>query len=221
MPLPDTATIKNALHNFVDIYEKYQGKADETTLSDLSLDPIPVLLHCSLTGLESKQELLKAEKWRRLDKAFANAIGTFHEEILCSVDGWYKPKTGFDLRNDKQKIIVEIKNKHNTMNSSSAKDTHEKCTRYIQSNPDWQVYLATVVPKKGRVSKPWVIAGRTSNSKIHLIDGATLYDMVCDEDNALEQIYALLPDIMAKLNHPLSKEGEDWFHSLYKNLYSP
>ncbi len=220
MPLPDATAIENALHNFVRIYLKSQSKTDEKALSDLSLDPIPVLLHCSLTGLETKQDLLKAEKWRRLDKAFSNAIGKFHEEVLCSVSGWYKPKTGFDLRNDQEKIIVEMKNKHNTMNSSSAKDTHEKCARFIQSNPDWQVYLATIVPKKGRVSKPWVIAGRTPHPRISLIDGATLYAMVCGVDDALKQVYSLLPEMMARKNYPLSEEGHDWFQNLYENLYS-
>lgn len=37
-------------------------------------------------------------------------------------NGWSVPKEGFDIVNEKKKIFVEMKNKHNTMNSSSSQN---------------------------------------------------------------------------------------------------
>ena len=49
----------------------------------------------------------------------SNAIGTFHQSVLGSVEGWLNHDTGYDLENPSRKLIAEIKNKHNTMNQQN------------------------------------------------------------------------------------------------------
>ena len=44
-------------------------------------------------------------------------IEYFHQNIFKYINPkWKVPKKGFDLINEKDKIFVEMKNKHNTMN---------------------------------------------------------------------------------------------------------
>ena len=154
-----------------------------------------------------------------MDKAFTNQIGVFHEKILSSVEGWHKPSGGFDLANSSRKIIVEIKNKHNTMNSSSASDTYEKCYRYHRTNREWTVYLAYVVPKRGIIDAPWVTSGRAPNDKIRVIDGATLYDMVTQEDNSLRKIYLKIIGLLDRLELQINERQISMILDAYDKCY--
>lgn len=207
------------MHKFIRISEKKAKISEKALISDLILDPLWILLHGAFSDLNSREELLKKERWRQLDKGFSNRIGAFHETILASVTGWHKPEGGFDLRNDQKKIIVEIKNKHNTMNSASAEKTYENCLQFYRSNRDWKVYLAHIIPRSGRTDKPWKISAREENENIRLIDGATLYEIVTEDKDALMKIYDRLPRLLKKSQLSLSPEVEQWFTQHYKNVY--
>ncbi len=56
-----------------------------------------------------------------MDKSNTNHIGYFHQNIFHYFGhGWTVPIKGYDIINTEQRIYVEMKNKHNTMNSSSS-----------------------------------------------------------------------------------------------------
>lgn len=70
-------------------------------------------------------EWLKFELTRQQDKTINNKIGEFHQELLGKVDGWVDlgmgDETEIDLKKEDNTVFVELKNKYNTMNSSSEK----------------------------------------------------------------------------------------------------
>lgn len=189
-------------------------------LSDTVQDPMSIFVHTVFSGINNRDEWFTLEKMRRIDKALANQIGLFHEKILSSVPGWHKPTGGFDLANHNKKIIVEIKNKHNTMNASSTADTYEKCYRYYQSNRAWTVYVAQIIPKNGRVDKPWIVSGRTPNDSIRVVDGATLYDMVTQEKNALREVYIKIIALLKKLDLKINESQINMIFDVYDKCYS-
>lgn len=102
------------------------------TIIDLSefnknfVDPIKLTFDSKVYG-KTFEEIIESECIRQIDKANTNHIGYFHQNLFkYAGNGWYVPKTGFDVVNEERKIYVEMKNKHNTMNSSSSQATYMK-----------------------------------------------------------------------------------------------
>ncbi len=222
MPLPTEDTLKNALSQLNNLCERNDSKFKTIDdFADTVIDPLAILTHLSFSKMGGKDDWFMAEKYRRIDKGISNAIGDFHETVLKSISGWYKPEGGFDLRNDSRKIIIEIKNKHNTMNSSSANDTYEKCYQFHRANRDWTIYLAQVLTKKGRYeNEPWRLSGRSENEKIRRIDGQTLYDLVTEEKNALQKTYSLIiDDILPQMNLRMSDANKAWLRDIIAMSY--
>jgi len=78
---------------------------------------------------------------RQMDKSNSNNIGYFQQNIFkyihqkdTKVTKWHVPKKGFDIVNEVDEIYVEMKNKHNTMNSSSSQKTYTRMQNKILNN---------------------------------------------------------------------------------------
>lgn len=55
---------------------------------------------------------------------FSSRIGYFHQNLFrYAGNGWVVSAQGFDVENDDLHIYVELKNKHNSMNSESSQKT--------------------------------------------------------------------------------------------------
>ena len=79
----------------------------------------------------------------------------FHQNIIGEMPGWENLKVGksIDLRNREKKIIAEIKNKYNTMNSSSALAIYDKLQRHLdydESYKGFTAYCVVIIPKSPR-----------------------------------------------------------------------
>jgi len=49
--------------------------------------------------------------------------------------GWTVPDTGYDVINTAKHIYVEMKNKHNTMNSSASQKTYMRMQNTLLNDP--------------------------------------------------------------------------------------
>ena len=85
------------------------------------IDPFRSLLIANTFQIKQKSELLNIQSMTAASHGISNAIGYFHQNVLSSVDGWQNHDSGYDLENPEKKILAEIKNKHNTMNSPNKK----------------------------------------------------------------------------------------------------
>ena len=189
MPLPTDEALRKSLNKLKETYERDKKRFDEQeALKEWTIDPLLPLAHCVLKPCTT-EDWFASEKLRRLDKGLTNAIGIFHEDVLKSLEGWHKPTRGFDLRNDDRKIVAEVKNKHNTMNSSSADRIYGDMYHFIRQHPDWISYLVMIVPKNGGMDTEWKISGRETCEQIRKIDGASFYDLATGEADALNSIY--------------------------------
>ena len=88
------------------------------------LDPIKLTFDAKVYKKDI-EDVLESEVIRQLDKSNTNHIGYFHQNIFRYIGGgdWEVPDQGYDIVNLKQQIFVEMKNKHNTVNSSSSQKT--------------------------------------------------------------------------------------------------
>jgi len=73
-----------------------------------------------------KESLIQAEILRQIDKSINNSIGRFHEQILGGIKCFEVGKlSGFGIKAKDDTLFADIKNKHNTMNSSSAESLYQ------------------------------------------------------------------------------------------------
>ncbi|WP_265957020.1 Eco47II family restriction endonuclease [Galbibacter sp. EGI 63066] len=144
----------------------------------------------------SEEELIKLEMSRQIDKSVNNAIGTFHEEILGGIDGYSSGKlSGYDIKADDNTLFAEIKNKHNTMNSSSAESAFQKLARYADDNRQAKCYLVQILAKKSFLKKWEGIINRKeySHSRVFMISGDKFYGLLTGDNNAFYKLYKALP----------------------------
>lgn len=140
---------------------------------------------------------------RQQDKTINNKIGEFHQELLGKVDGWVDlgigDETEIDLKKEDNTVFIELKNKHNTMNSSSTKTCREKLENVIEQYPDATAYWAYIISKKYKTeNRVWKYKGR-ENKKIRRISGDLLYEMITGDSDALEKVYEAIPKAIVDL----------------------
>jgi Eco47II restriction endonuclease len=142
------------------------------------------------------ESLIQAEILRQIDKSINNSIGTFHEQILGGIDGYEIGKlSGFDIRAKDDTLFADIKNKHNTMNSSAAESLFQKLARYANDYKKANCYWVQILAK-GSFNEKWVgeINGKEyRHSRVYKISGDRFYALLSGKEDALFQLYRALP----------------------------
>jgi len=121
--------IKN-LHNS---YLKAKANVSKAKFYKNKIDTIKLTFDAKFNDLD-EETLIKTEINRQIDKSINNSIGTFHEQILGGITGFEMGNlSGFDIKASDDTLFADIKNKHNTMNSSSAESLFQKLAKYADS----------------------------------------------------------------------------------------
>lgn len=202
----------------------------DTSLYKNILDPFSALFDASSQNITYGQ-WIDQEKRRQLQKTFQNTIGYFHEHMVGHMDGWsHLAGGGYDVENQTSKIIAEIKNKHNTMNSSSAEAAYTKMVSFLDgTKKKYTAYVVTVIPK---TQKPFTknfcpsVRGKRlpSRDDLKIIDGASFYEIATGDKNALKKLYAVLPSAIKqalKISDPLYKPELAEFEKLLTKAFGP
>jgi hypothetical protein len=152
-----------------------------------------------------------AELERQEDKTINNKIGEFHQILLGKVNGWVDlgigDSTQIDLKNEDNTIFIELKNKHNTMNSSSSKTCREKLENVLKDYPNAITYWAFIVSNKYKSEEKIWKYKKIENPQIRIITGKKVYELITGDPNALEKVYYAIP-----------KAIEDLLGTKYKSL---
>ena len=107
-------------------YNETLKSVDLSKFNSNIIDPIKLTFDRALFK-KSIEEIIELEIHRQRDKSNTNAIGYFHQYMFKYISNCEVPQHGFDVivtQSDGTKIYVEMKNKHNTMNSSSSQKTY-------------------------------------------------------------------------------------------------
>lgn len=143
-----------------------------------------------------EEKLIQAEVLRQIDKSINNSIGTFHEQILGGINGFEVGNlSGFDIKAEDDTLFADIKNKHNTMNSSSAEALFQKLARYADDYKKAKCYWVQILAKNS-FCELWQgeINGKEySHSRVYKISGDQFYALISGKENALFQLYKNLP----------------------------
>ncbi len=195
--------------------EKYGEKLNPYDLKKFNkniIDPIKLIFDKTVFGV-SWEEIVKNEIFRQRDKSNNNDIGYFHQRIFqyiknCEVpnNGWdviYKDLNGIEVfeGNKVSKVFVEMKNKHNTMNSSSASKTFIKMQSQILEDDDCACLLVEAIAQKSQNIK-WettVDKKKVGHKLIRRVSLDEFYAIVTGQEDAFYQMCMVLPSVIKKV----------------------
>ncbi len=181
-----------ALHR---AYLKAKNNITKKTFYANKVDSIKLTFDAKFNDID-EESLIRSEILRQIDKSINNSIGTFHEQILGGINGFEVGNlSGYDIKANNNTLFAEIKNKHNTMNSSAAEALFQKLARYANDHKKAKCYWVQILAK-GSFCELWSgdINGKEySHSRIYKISGDQFYALLTGQDDAMFQLYKALP----------------------------
>ncbi len=175
------------------------------------VDPIKLIFDKTVYRA-SWEEIVSNEIFRQRDKSNNNDIGYFHQRIFeyianCEVpnSGWdviYKNENGINIFDGcvVKTVYVEMKNKHNTMNSASAGKTFIKMQNQILQDDDCACFLVEAIAQKSQNIK-WqttVDKHKVGHKLIRRVSLDEFYALVTGQEDAFYQMCMMLPKVIQK-----------------------
>jgi hypothetical protein len=173
------------------------------------VDPVKLIFDKTVYNF-SWEEIVKNEIFRQRDKSNNNDIGYFHQRMFeyikdCTVPqtGWdviFKRKSGIILPDGDsvRTVYVEMKNKHNTMNSAAAGKTYIKMQGQLLSDDDCACFLVEVIARKSQnIAWSVTVDGMKQNHrKIRRVSIDEFYALVTGQKDAFYRMCMVLPDVI-------------------------
>ena len=215
--------------------ESYRREITLLQFNENIVDPIKLTFDSKVYGKTIQKEI-EDECFRQIDKSNSNRIGYFHQNIFrYAGNGWVVPKQGFDVENDERHIYVELKNKHNTMNSASSQKTYMKMQAKLLDDDQATCYLVEAISTKTK-DDTWRITldkKPRSHKRIRRMSMDKFYELVFGDPKAFYKLCMALPQIIEDvvsenealaLNNSvyeeLTKEHADLLTALYLLAFS-
>lgn len=227
LPFKEKGILKTLVEN---LFQKLKEAMDEIeqNLYKNSIDPFSALIYCYYQKIPYDQWILQ-EKTRQIQKSLQNHIGKFHENVIGSFKGWESMKSDgiIDVKNSKQKIIAEIKNKFNTTKGNHKVKIYDDFLTLLGNDyKDYKAYLVEIIPKNGkrycntfRPPDNVMRKRRDENKKIMVIDGWTFYDLATNNKDALLNLYNSILDIAQELNEEYPIEYQLALRGVFDKTY--
>ena len=189
----------SCIENLHKSYLKAKANISKKKFYKNKIDTIKLTFDAKFNDLD-EETLIKTEINRQIDKSTNNSIGTFHEEILGGITGFdIGNLSGFDIKAIDNTLFADIKNKHNTMNSSSAESLFQKLAKYADTYKQAKCYWVQVLAKNS-FNEKWFgeINGKEySHSRVYKISGDQFYKLLSGKENALFELYQVLPQAIS------------------------
>ena len=176
-------------------YLKAKNNITKKNFYSNKVDAIKLTFDAKFNDID-EESLIQAEILRQIDKSINNSIGTFHEQILGGIKGFEVGNlSGFDIKAKDNTLFADIKNKHNTMNSSAAEALFQKLARYANDYKTAKCYWVQILAK-GSFCELWrgdINGKEYSHSRVYKISGDQFYALVSRQQDALFQLHKALP----------------------------
>lgn len=177
---------------------RYSANIDLSKFNKNIIDPIKLTFDAKVYG-RTMEEVIASECMRQMDKSNNNHIGYFHQNIFrYAGNGWIVPTEGFDVVNEERHIFVEMKNKHNTMNSAASQKTYMKMQNKIVRDSRATCMLVETIATRSQ-NKTWVVTvdkEQFNNENIRRVSMDKFYEIVFGDSLAFVKLCKTLPDIL-------------------------
>jgi len=203
---------KNHVRSTVAHYGEKLAAYDLKRFNSNMIDPIKLIFDKAVYQYRW-DEIVKNEIFRQRDKSNNNDIGYFHQRIFQYMDGCTVPKTGWDVIVTKEHgievpecgtvktIFVEMKNKHNTMNSSASSKTYIKMQGQLLSDDDCACFLVEAIAKKSQnmTWAPSVDGAKQKHRRIRRVSMDAFYEIVTGQADAFYKMCMVLPQVIEEV----------------------
>ena len=180
-------------------YLETKAGVDKKKLYKNKIDIIKLTFDSRFNDL-TDERIIQSEIIRQIDKTINNSIGTFHEQILGGIKGYeLGSKSGYDIKALDDTLFAEIKNKHNTMNSSTAESVFQKLASYADTYKKAKCYWVQILAKQS-FCKLWageINRKEYSHSRVYKISGDQFYALLTGQDDAFYKLYRALPNAIS------------------------
>lgn len=199
----DRNDFKKHVSDTIKTYDNTLKGIDLHSFNSNIIDPIKLTFD-SKVYRKTIEEVIENELVRQRDKTNTNAIGYFHQNLFKYIANCEVPNVGFDViytRTNGSKVYVEMKNKHNTMNSSAAQKTFLKMTTQLLNDDNCDCYLVEIIAKKSQ-NIIWNVSldyERVSNEHIKRVSIDKFYEEVTGDKDAFYKICKQLPIIIDEI----------------------
>jgi hypothetical protein len=214
---------ENHVKATIDKYGEKLESFDIIRFNKNIIDPVKMIFDKTVYQ-STWDEIISNEIFRQRDKSNNNDIGYFHQRIFQYMPDCHVPDNGteggWDVifhRDDGivlpdgdivHTVYVEMKNKHNTMNSASAGKTYIKMQSQLLDDDDCACFLVEAIAKRSQNIK-WTttVDGKSvSHKKIRRVSLDQFYALVTGEQDALYQMCMVLPSVIEKV---IAQGGEE------------
>lgn len=187
-------------------YENSLKAIDLRTFNSNLIDPIKLLFD-KYAFNKSYEEIINYEIHRQRDKSNSNSIGYFHQNIFKFIKNCEVPKEGWDIifKDFHKTYYIELKNKHNTMNSSSSAKTYMRMQNHLLNAKDKDISICALVEIIAIKSQniPWIITldkiKQQPNESLRRISIDKFYEIVTGDKLAFLKLCKQLPITIEKL----------------------
>lgn len=199
----DREDFKKHVSNTIQTYDDTLKSINLQSFNSNIIDPIKLTFD-SKVYRKTIEEVIENELVRQRDKTNTNAIGYFHQNLFKYIANCEVPNVGFDViytRPNGSKVYVEMKNKHNTMNSSAAQKTFLKMTTQLLNEDNCDCYLVEIIAKKSQ-NIIWNVSldyEKVSNEHIKRVSIDKFYEEVTGDKDAFYKICKQLPIIIDEI----------------------
>ena len=217
---------KDFTNHVKDTIDKYGEKLESFDIVRFNkniVDPIKMIIDKTVYQT-SWDEIVGNEIFRQRDKSNNNDIGYFHQRIFQYINNCHVPDNGTEGGWDVifqvpegitlpegdivHTVYVEMKNKHNTMNSAAAGKTYIKMQSQLLDDDDCACFLVEAIAKKSQNIK-WstTVDGKSvSHKKIRRVSLDQFYALVTGQEDAFYKMCMVLPKVIEKV---VNEGGED------------
>ena len=217
---------KDFTNHVKDTIDKYGEKLESFDIVRFNkniVDPIKMIFDKTVYQT-SWDEIVGNEIFRQRDKSNNNDIGYFHQRIFQYINNCHVPDNGTEGGWDVifqvpegitlpegdvvHTVYVEMKNKHNTMNSAAAGKTYIKMQSQLLDDDDCACFLVEAIAKKSQSIK-WstTVDGKSvSHKKIRRVSLDQFYALVTGQEDAFYKMCMVLPKVIEKV---VNEGGED------------
>ena len=217
---------KDFTNHVKDTIDKYGEKLESFDIVRFNkniVDPIKMIFDKTVYQT-SWDEIVGNEIFRQRGKSNNNDIGYFHQRIFQYINNCHVPDNGTEGGWDVifqvpegitlpegdivHTVYVEMKNKHNTMNSAAAGKTYIKMQSQLLDDDDCACFLVEAIAKKSQNIK-WstTVDGKSvSHKKIRRVSLDQFYALVTGQEDAFYKMCMVLPKVIEKV---VNEGGED------------
>ena len=225
----------NHIQNTITYYGEKLLPYDTKRFNANIIDPIKMVFDKAVYG-QSWSEIITSEIFRQRDKSNTNDIGYFHQRLFQYIDGCHVPANGqeggwdiivdkpngyaIDSKNTVHKIFVEMKNKHNTMNSGASSKAYIKMQNQLLRNDDCVCFLVEAIAKQHQniIWKTTVDKVKVAHVRIRRVSIDNFYNITTGVPDAFYQICMVLPeyvDMVLRNSKKIKKPHDTVIEEMY------